>query len=183
MGWGTLRSTVERMIWPMEDWFAVMTKPRSEAIAEAHLSRQGFRCLYPRVSRVLRTADSLISRIEPLFPRYMFIQADPEQHSLASVRSTRGVCGLVRFGAEPVRVPVGVIDGILSRIDEDCGLVRLKVPMLERGREVRVTGGALSGLHGVFQERVGSHRVRLLLSMLGTVREIVLPQSQLAACL
>jgi transcriptional antiterminator RfaH len=167
----------------VETWFAVLTKPRSEALAEANLARQGFRCLFPRINRVLRTARSLETRIEPLFPRYLFIQADSELQSLAAVRSTRGVSGLVRFGGEPARVPVEVIDGIRSQIDAECGLVRLKVPTLDPGRAVRVTGGALCGLHGVFQERVGAHRVRLMLSMLGTVREIVLPQAQLAACL
>ena len=43
----------------MESWFAVLTKSRSEAIAQEHLRRQGYDCLFPRLSRVLRTARGI----------------------------------------------------------------------------------------------------------------------------
>jgi transcriptional antiterminator RfaH len=100
--------------------------------------------------------------------------------SLASVRSTRGAIGLVRFGAEPVRVPEPVIQGIRNRIDADDGLVRLVAPDLVSGASVRVTEGPLSGWDGVFLAAEGIERVRVLLSMLGSAREVVLPRAQLA---
>jgi len=163
----------------LDAWYAVVTKPRSEAVAEQNLRRQGFECLLPRVRRVLRGASGLKSRVESLFPNYLFLRADPEQLSLASVRSTRGAIGLVRFGAEPVRVPEHVIAGIRERIHDD-GLVRLDAPELSAGASVRVTEGPLLGWEGVFVASEGMERVRLLLSLLGTVREVVLPRAQLA---
>jgi transcriptional antiterminator RfaH len=48
----------------VDAWFAVVTKPRSEALAEEHLRRQGYECLLPRVRRVMRNASGLKSRIE-----------------------------------------------------------------------------------------------------------------------
>lgn len=164
----------------MDAWFAVVTKPRCEAQAEEHLRRQGYRCLLPRVRRVLRTAAGLKSRVESLFPNYLFLQADPERDSLAPVRSTRGAIGLVRFGAEPVRVPEAVIAGIRDRIDTEDGLVRLASPDLLPGQSVRVTQGPLLNWQGVFLATEGGDRVRLLLELLGSVREVVLPRHQLA---
>jgi transcriptional antiterminator RfaH len=164
----------------LDAWYAVITKPRSEAVAEENLRRQGFECLLPRVRRVLRGASGLKSRVESLFPNYLFLRADPEQLSLASVRSTRGAVGLVRFGSEPVRVPERVIAGIRERIASEDGLVRLDVPDLEPGASVRVTQGPLLDWEGVFVAAEGFDRVRLLLSLLGSVREVVLPRAQLA---
>jgi len=176
----TVRSTVERTRSPVNAWFAVMTKPRSEAVAEANLRRQGFDCLFPRVVRALRGATGLKDRIEPLFPGYLFLLADTECNSLAPIRSTRGAIGLVRFGMEPARVAHDVIARIVSRINAEDGLVRLDTPTLEPGSSVRVTTGPLSGWEGIFLAGEGSDRVRLLLDMLGSVREVVLPREQLA---
>lgn len=164
----------------MDAWYAVVTKPRCEAQAEEHLRRQGYDCLLPRVRRVLRTAAGLKSRVESLFPNYLFLRADPERHSLAPVRSTRGAIGLVRFGSEPVRVPESVIAGIRERIHAEDGLIRLDTPELSAGQKVRVTEGPLWGWEGVFLACEGCDRVRLLLELLGSVREVVLPRSQLA---
>jgi transcriptional antiterminator RfaH len=163
----------------LESWFAVITKPRSEAIAEEHLQRQGYECLFPRVRRVLRGAAGMKSRVEALFPNYLFLRADPDRVSLAPVRSTRGAVGLVRFGAEPVSVPDAVIARIRERIDLEDGLVRLAAPDLTPGQRVRVTEGPLLGWDAIFLAREGFDRVRLLLEILGTAREVILPRQQL----
>jgi transcriptional antiterminator RfaH len=164
----------------LDTWFAVTTKPRCEAQAEEHLRRQGYECLLPRVRRVLRTAAGLKTRVESLFPNYLFLRADPERESLAPVRSTRGAIGLVRFGMEPARVPERVIGRILERIDGEDGLVRLDTPVLEPGTRVRVTTGPLTGWEGLFLVGEGGDRARLLLELLGSVREVVLPREHLA---
>jgi transcriptional antiterminator RfaH len=163
----------------LESWFAVITKPRSEAIAEEHLQRQGYECLFPRVRRALRCAAGMKSRVEALFPNYLFLRADPDRVSLAPVRSTRGTVGLVRFGAEPVAIPDAVIARIRERMDAEDGLVRLAAPEPEPGQQVRVTEGPLLGWEAIFLAREGFDRVRLLLEILGTAREVILPRQQL----
>lgn len=164
----------------MQAWFAVATKPRSEAVAYEHLTRQGYACLWPRVRRVLRGVSGMREKIECLFPNYLFLQADPDHKSLAPVRSTRGAIGLVRFGGEPARVPQTVIDRIRARVSEEDGFLRLVTPDWQPGSKVCITEGPLSGIEGIFVARSGLDRVRLLLDLLGTVREIVLPRDQLA---
>lgn len=164
----------------MHSWFAVLTKPRSEAVAQEHLARQGYDCLFPRVRRMLRTARGLESRVESLFPRYLFLHADPNETSLAAVRSTRGALGLVRFGGEPTRVPDAVVARIQDRVDVETGFVRLEAPTLVPGERVRITEGAFSGLEAIFRCRESGDRVRLLFELLGCSREIVLPRAQLA---
>ncbi|MGQ0800767.1 MAG: transcription termination/antitermination NusG family protein [Pseudomarimonas sp.] len=164
----------------MQAWFAVATKPRSEAIAHEHLTRQGYECLLPRLRRVMRSVGGLKHRVECLFPNYIFLQADTDHTSLAPVRSTRGALGLVRFGGVPAAIPNAVIDNIRRRIDAQDGFVRLDAPDLRPGEKVRLTDGPFSGLDGVFVLQEGMARVRVLLEFLGTHREVVLPRCQLA---
>jgi len=164
----------------VQAWFAVATKPRSEAVAHEHLTRQGYECLLPRLKRVMRSVSGLKHRVECLFPNYIFLQADTDHTSLAPVRSTRGALGLVRFGGVPAEIPACVIENIRSRIDAEDGYVRLDAPELQAGQKVRLTDGPFSGLDGVFVVHEGMDRVRLLLEFLGTTREVLLPRSQLA---
>lgn len=165
----------------MEAWYAVQTKPRAEAVAREHLERQGFSCLYPRLRRNLPTAEGMRARIESLFPRYLFLRSDAGVQSLAPVRSTRGCIGLVRFGGQPARVPDAVIGALRARLDGDDGVARLDPPALVPGQSVRIADGPFAGLSAVFRTAEGRERVRLLLSLLGQPREVVLPLRQLAA--
>ena len=163
-------------------WFTVYTKPRQERIALENLERQGFRCFLPmainpyqkrkpRVGAVSaataaqKAASKLI--IEPLFPRYLFLNAIPDQQSLGPVRSTRGVASLVRFGTKLVQIPEQVIRSIEMRRDDDTGLVRLDPVPVNPGDTVKVFEGPLAGLQGIFQERTGESRALLLMSLLG----------------
>jgi transcriptional antiterminator RfaH len=164
----------------VQAWFAVATKPRSEAIAFDHLTRQGYACLWPRVRRVRRDGKGTREKIECLFPNYLFLHADPDSMSLAPVRSTRGAIGLVRFGGVPAQVPQDVIARIRARVDEDDGLVRLTAPEWMPGDRLRISDGPLSGVEGIFVADSGLERVRLLLDLLGTAREVVMPREQLA---
>ena len=164
----------------MLTWYAVFTKPRAEALAEENLARQGFECLYPRVRRHLPTAEGMVRKVEALFPRYLFIRANPEVLSLAPVRSTRGVCGLVRSGFEPIRVPERIVETIKTRMADNDGCVRLEAPELKPGMEVRVTDGPLVGLTGIFRCENGTGRVRLLMEILGADCEVDVPLHQLA---
>ena len=158
-----------------------MTKPRAEAEAQICLTRQGFEALFPRTRRTVRAASGMVVRTESLFPRYVFIHSDPSIQSLEPVRSTRGVTTIVRFGGVPAIVPDLVIEQIRARIDVDDGFVKLAPPEMLAGTRVRINEGPFSGLDAIFAARHGEDRVRLLLTMLGSEREIVVPRSVLGA--
>lgn len=107
-------------------------------------------------------------RIEPLFPRYLFLNAIANQQSLGPVRSTRGVATMVRFGMELAVMPDRIIRVIKDRCDPCSGLVKLDPVPVEPGDKVKVFDGPLAGLEGVFRERKGINRAILLMKMLGT---------------
>ncbi|MDX1460784.1 MAG: transcription termination/antitermination NusG family protein [Xanthomonadales bacterium] len=149
-------------------WFAVYSKPRQERVAREHLQRQGFACFLPEAINPYQRFSKLREpRIEPLFPRYLFIHAVPEVQNLAVVRSTRGVVGLVRAGFELIRVPESVISWIRGQQDPETGVVRLDPVPVEPGDRVRVFDGPFVGAEGILEARTGEQRAMLLLDMLG----------------
>jgi transcriptional antiterminator RfaH len=149
-------------------WFAVYTKPRQEHIALENLERQDFHCFLPMAVNPYQRRSEKKLRIEPLFPRYLFLNVIPDQQSLGPVRSTRGVATMVRFGQELARLPETVINMINSRCDPCTGLVSLDPVPVEPGDNVRVFDGPFAGLQGIFKERKGEKRALLLMEMLGT---------------
>jgi len=148
-------------------WFAVYTKPRQERIALENLERQSFECFLPLADNPYQRRRNRQGRAEPLFSRYLFLRARPAVHSLAAVRSTRGVVNLVRAGFELVRVPASLIAALRAKQDEGNGLVQLQPAELRRGDRVRIFDGPLAGLEGVFRASCGMTRASLLLNLLG----------------
>ena len=150
----------------MEQWYVVHTKPRQESVALENLHRQGFQCLYPR-ARVWRTRRGRrVALIEPLFPRYLFVQLDFGVTNLAPIRSTLGVSDLVRFGNQIPMVPAEMVEALRGRMDE-AGVVEELAKTFSKGQKVRITAGPLAGLKGVFQAANGEQRALLLMELLG----------------
>ncbi len=149
-------------------WFAVYSKPRQERFALKNLERQGFKCFLPMAINPYQRRSASKLRIEPLFPRYLFLNANADQQSLGPVRSTRGVATLVRFGTELARLPEEVIRAVNSRRDPESGLVKLDPVPVVPGDKVKVFDGPLAGLEGIFKERKGEKRALILASLLGT---------------
>ena len=148
-------------------WFAVQTKPRQEHIAAEHLARQGFDCYLPKAWNPSQRVPSRNPRIEPLFPRYLFVHADTGVQSISSVNYTRGVSKLVRFGTRLIEVPDWVINGLKRATDAVSGLVDVEQPKLGPGDRVEVFEGPFAGLKAIFQTADGPTRAVLLLSLLG----------------
>ena len=149
------------------NWFAVHSKPRQEQIALDHLQRQGFDCFLPMAINPYQKRSQRGLRIEPLFPRYLFLHAQADQQSLRPVKSTRGVSGLVRFGVELAHLPETVIRSIRSRCDAVTGLVRLDPVPVQPGDRVKVFDGPLAGAQGLFQACTGEQRALLLIEFMG----------------
>ncbi len=155
-----------------ECWYAVCCKPRQESVAEENLLRQGFRVYLPRIRIRQRQRGKWVDAVEVLFPRYIFIRVDPQRRSTATVRSTRGVTGLVRFGGQPAIVPDCVMDALMQREDAASGMHQDDRPAFNAGEAIKLVDGPLAGMEGVFTEQDGDKRVIVLLELLGKANKI-----------
>jgi transcriptional antiterminator RfaH len=164
----------------MKYWLTVYTKPRQEDTAGEHLERQGFAVYLPRILAAKRRRDRWQDRIEPLFPRYLFIEVEEGIDNLAPVRSTRGVSHLVRFGNELVPVPDTLIDGLRAMEDPDSGFYIHDADALHPGDPVTILDGPFADLQGVYQGMQGEQRALILLEVLGRLHSIYIPRHKIA---
>ena len=164
----------------IERWYAVCCKPRQEVVAEENLLRQGFQTYLPRIRMRQRRRGQWIDAVEVLFPRYIFIRVDPMQRSTATVRSTRGVVGMVRFGGQPAVVPDAVMEALRQREDAESGLHEDKRPLFSKGETVKLVEGPLAGMEGIFTEQDGDKRVIVLLELLGKANKVTVSRDWIA---
>ena len=146
-------------------WYVIRTKARQERMAEFHLRQLQVETFLPLLKHQTTVRRQEQTRVEPLFPRYLFARFELIDRYRA-VNFSRGVVNIVEFGLKPAEVSEALIDGIKSRMVEGC-VIPASEPF-EQGQIVHITGGPLAGLEAVFvKELKEQHRVRLLLRALG----------------
>ncbi len=141
-------------------WYAIHSKPRQEERALDNLQRQGFEAWLPMltVEKVLR--GKLANVTEPMFSRYLFIRLDTEQTNWSPIRSTLGVSRLVSFGNRPAVVADELIQALQT--------VPQRAPerLFQPGQTIKIVGGPLKGIEGIFQQADGEHRAMVLIDLL-----------------
>ncbi|WP_376696658.1 transcription termination/antitermination NusG family protein [Wenzhouxiangella sp. EGI_FJ10305] len=156
-------------------WRVVFCKPAQERRAEAQLENQGFEVFLPRIRVRTRSRGGSRLRVQPMFPRYLFVNLCAHAEDWSTIRSTRGAIGLVRFGERVPTVPGEFIE-MLRKRQGDLGAVDLSEAMEIRPDDaVEITDGAMAGLRAVFQARSGQERVVVLLKLLEHERKVELP--------
>jgi len=124
------------------DWLVCHTRPRCEKKFAALMSAESFEHYLPLVTSVRRYSSGIKRFTKPLFPGYVFAKVPPElkariyqQELLARAIPVEDVA---RFLAQLEDVRKIVASGVELSV----------IPLLGRGRKVRVVGGPLHGLEG-----------------------------------
>lgn len=147
-------------------WYLVHSKPHKEELARVNLERQGYPTYLPRMRTPRKRMGRRIIRVEPMFPRYLFIRLDTESDNWAPIRSTLGVANLVRFGMFPSPVPEDLIETLRAR-DNESGVQEVPMHEFNEGQRVRIEEGPFMGYEGIFLARTSEERVLILLDIVG----------------
>ena len=156
------------------DWFVVRTKARQEVRAMHHLEEQGFKVYCPQIPKYNKLKEVVGRQV--LFPGYCFVQGG--DLSIASIRSTPGVSGLVSFGLQGT--PAALFPAALEAIHAVEAFHRDKVSGLKPGGAVSLIEGPFKGFKGLYSKR-SKDRVEVLLTLLGQQQRILVPSSQVIA--
>lgn len=167
-------------------WYAVMTGPRAEELANTSLKRAGYWTFYPfyRLRRKRKRANLDQYVVEwvdvPYYSRYLFVGLRPGE-GLYGVNEANGVATVVNNGTRPLEVPHPVIDELMAMADsrgqvgtQDNTGRRRFVP----GQHVRIVGKSpMDGLLAQIALDNGKE-IRVWLSMLGANRQVIVdPQA------
>lgn len=148
-----------------ERWFAARTLPHYENTARFNLHRLGFRSFVPRFWRTIRHANKLRNVLAPLFPGYIFVILDLSRDRWRSVNGTVGVASLIMGVEQPMPVPAGIVEAMISRI-ESSGAICLDRG-LEVGERARILSGPFAETLCRIERLDDRGRVRVLLEIMG----------------
>lgn len=160
-------------------WFVVRTLAHRENLAALHLTAQKFKIFLPRFKKTVRHARKSYETITPLFPCYIFVALDLERDRWRSINGTIGVAHLLSAEGRPISVPKGVVETLISRLDE-AGLVTFQSG-LRLGQWVNVVHGPFAQNLGVLQRLDGNGRARVLLEMMGAAVSVAIDSANLTA--
>lgn len=169
---------VEQLQPATPSWFLAYTRPRMEHTALVNLERQGFNVYLPLFKTCRRTSEGLQPAFETMFPRYVFLRPASQRQSIATVASTRGVCGLVRFGGEAAQVRAQALEQI-KEFERQRNQIELDgISPIQPGARVRMRRGGFKGIEGLVVS-VARQRVTILLEMLGREQQVTVAHSEL----
>jgi transcriptional antiterminator RfaH len=161
-------------------WYVAHTKSRQEKVARDNLLRQNYAIYLPQLKVLKRVRRRQQVGFEPLFPRYLFFQPSDANHSIAPVRSTLGVAGIVRFGGIPAVLRPDRLESIrkFESGQHAVDLEELELSVMRPGKRVVVAAGPLAGLEGLVA-MVSNQRVIVLMRMLGAETKVALGPGEL----
>jgi transcriptional antiterminator RfaH len=155
-------------------WYALQHKPAQGDRAVHNLQNQEVPCFYPKIEVEKIRAGKRTSKLEALFPGYLFINLEQTDPSWAGLRSTRGVLRVVSFNGKPAAVDDAVINHIregLNSISEQGGL--------KPGQAVTLEDGPFTGLNAIFECYDGEERAIVLIHFMQKQRRIAVPAGAL----
>ena len=162
------------------NWYLVFTKPQRERAAVENLERQSYKVYLPLIRNRKRIGGRYLRIVEPMFPRYLFIQLDDERDDWGPIRSTVGVSHLVRFGLAPARLPATLVRLMRAR-EDSTGIQSLPTEELKAGDPVRILEGVMAGYEAIYQSRSGNERVNVLLEIAEKCVQVTLKQDDVEA--
>jgi transcriptional antiterminator RfaH len=150
----------------MSQWYVVHCRVSSEQRAEINLRRQDYEVWLPMYHKTRRHARRVETVLRPLFPRYLFVRLDLSSQSWRPILSTFGVHNIIADGDGPLAIGDDIIAALRERADLE-GVFEIARSAFKPGEEVRVQGGPMANLEGIFQAELDSDRVLILLKLMG----------------
>lgn len=162
----------------MKFWFVLYCKPLKDAIAQVNLERQGYEVYRPtiKIEKPILTNGLKKIREDSLFPRYLFLNVDPEEQSLTPIKYTVGILDFIKFGDRYSTVSELVINKI-KLCEQQHRIADTGNNDYRAGDEVYINGEGFSDIKATFCDRCSDNRVLVLLKMLGSTSTIKVPAS------
>jgi len=162
----------------MKSWYLIYCKPKGEEIAQEHLERQGYKVYLPLILVRVRQRGRSRSKesIQPMFPRYLFINLSDQTDDWRPIRSTLGVSSLIRFGTTPAKAPDALIN-CLKKNENSQGIHNFTRKSPSLGDKLLIVEGAFEGYEATLFSQKSDDRVIVLLIIAENFIKVTLEQS------
>jgi transcription antitermination factor NusG len=134
-------------------WYALHTRSRHERVVAQRLRECGLETYLPIVQEVHRWSDRKKKVEVPLFSCYVFLRCELNPQNRNHVYQIDSVLGFVGGGAAGMTIPEDEIENVRLLLSQTAPW--RSHPFLKIGQKVRVRGGALDGVEGIFLSENG----------------------------
>lgn len=133
------------------NWYAVHTVARHEKRVAANFLEKGIFTFLPLLQQIHRWSDRR-SKVEvPLFSCYAFVRILPTAENRVRVLQTPGVIGFVGAKGQGTSIREEEIDSLRTAMREMVPFA--PHPYIKIGQRVRILGGCLDGVEGIFEQQ------------------------------
>jgi transcription antitermination factor NusG len=139
----------------VQRWYALHTRARHEKTSERRLRELGMETFLPLAQEIHTWSDRKKKVEVPLFNCYVFVRCSYSAEDRKRVYQCESVHGFVGVRGAGVPVPDEQIESIRAVLAQDKPW--RSHPFLKAGQRVRVRGGALDGVEGIFLTENGDH--------------------------
>jgi len=136
-------------------WYALHTRARHEKSVERRLRDQGMETFVPTTMQVHRWSDRKQKVEVPLFSCYVFVRCALSAEDRTLVYRVESVHGFVGSRGSSLPIPDDQIESIQKVLTQAAPW--RSYPFLKVGQRVRIRGGAMDGVEGVFLSENGDH--------------------------
>jgi transcriptional antiterminator RfaH len=157
-------------------WYALYVKSRAEKKVSAELDKLGIEHYLPLQKILKQWSDRKKWVEEPLFRSYLFVHINPSDYY--HVLNIYGAVKYVSFEGKAVAVPVHQIEAIKYYLNEKDP-EREDEMEWEKGQDVEVISGSLTGLTGKLVEVKGKHKVYVEIEAVGSAILLEIPKRKL----
>ena len=159
-----------------KSWFAIYVKSRTEKKVSSELENQGIDHYLPLIKILKQWSDRKKWVHEPLFKSYVFVHVDPLQYF--EVLKANNIVRYISFEGNAVKIPPQQIEAVKYFLD-DAEPMELSEEFWEKGQQVEVITGNMTGLTGELVEVKNKHQVRIKIEAINQVIFIQIPKSRL----
>lgn len=129
-------------------WYAIYTMARHEKRVASLLQEKEISIFLPLLRQVHRWSDRRSIVDVPLFSCYAFVQVVPTAEKRVQVLETPGVLGFVGSEKQGTPIPDEQIENLQIAMKGKSGCAIY--PFIDVGKRVRIRGGSLDGMQGIF---------------------------------
>lgn len=157
-------------------WFAIYVKSRSEKKVAQLLEECGIDFYLPLIKQLKQWSDRKKWVVEPLFKSYVFVHIEEKQYF--QLLQVPGVVRYISFEKKAVPIRPQQIEAIKYFLNE-------KQPELEpgqnweKGKQVEIIFGSMTGLIGHLVDVKGKHKVSILIDAINRTLLIRIPKTKL----
>ncbi len=153
-------------------WLIASFKINEVKRVELNLRNQEFEYYLPKI--IIKKINSK-PKEEILFPGYIFVNTDFENYS--ALKYTLGIKDIIKFGNNISYISDEEIESM--QMVEKTSQIDPVVPQIEIGQDVMIAKGSLAGSIVKVCSLSSKQRVSVLLSFLGSVRRVTIPEKNL----